>query len=253
MINIKSSSQIQKLRDAGKIVAETFEVLNEHIKEGISTYELDEIAEKYIRSCKAIPSFKGYGGFKGSICASINETVVHGIPSKEIILKNGDIISLDIGAYYEGFHGDSAKTFPVGEISAIDEKLIAVTKQSFYEGLKYAVAGNRLGDISSHVQQHVEANGFSVIRDYVGHGVGENLHEDPQVPNYGKAGRGVRLQKGMVIAIEPMVAIGTYKVKVLADGWTAKTLDGKNAAHYEHTIAITDDEPIILTRGKLDD
>lgn len=253
MINIKTKSQIEKLRDAGKIVAETFEVLSEKIKEGISTFELDKIAEKHIKSCGAIPSFLGYGGFTGSVCASLNETVVHGIPSKEKILKNGDIISIDIGAYFNGYHGDSAKTFPVGDITEIDKKLIDVTKQSFYEGLKMAIAGNRIGDISNAIQNYVESNGFSVIRDYVGHGVGEQLHEDPQVPNYGKAGKGHRLQEGMVIAIEPMVATGNYKVVILPDKWTANTLDGKNAAHYEHTIAITASDPIILTRGKLDE
>jgi methionine aminopeptidase, type I len=247
MITIKSKSQIQKLKDAGKIVAETHQLLKEAIREGISTYDLDQMAEQYIRKCNAIPSFKGYGGFKGSICASINSVVVHGIPSKDTILKNGDIISIDIGALYNGYHGDSAKTHGVGDISEKDEELIAVTRQSFYEGFKKAVVGNRLSDISNAVQVYAEKYGFSVIRDYVGHGVGENLHEDPQVPNYGKPGRGPRLQEGMVLAIEPMIATGTYKVKVLSDGWTAVTLDNKNAAHYEHTIAITAGEPELLT------
>ena len=247
MITIKSKSQIQKLKDAGKIVAETHQLLKEAIREGISTYDLDQMAEQYIRKCNAIPSFKGYGGFKGSICASINSLVVHGIPSKDTILKNGDIISIDIGALYNGYHGDSAKTHGVGDISEKDEELIAVTRQSFYEGFKKAVVGNRLSDISNAVQVYAEKYGFSVIRDYVGHGVGENLHEDPQVPNYGKPGRGPRLQEGMVLAIEPMIATGTYKVKVLSDGWTAVTLDNKNAAHYEHTIAITAGEPELLT------
>lgn len=190
MITIKSKSQIQKLKDAGKIVAETHQLLKEAIREGISTYDLDQMAEKYIRKCNAIPSFKGYGGFKGSICASINSVVVHGIPSKDTILKNGDIISIDIGALYNGYHGDSAKTHGVGDISEKDKELIAVTRQSFYEGFKKAVVGNRLSDISNAVQTYAESFGFSVIRDYVGHGVGENLHEDPQVPNYGKPGRG---------------------------------------------------------------
>ena len=247
MITIKSKSQIQKLKDAGKIVAETHQLLKEAIREGISTYDLDQMAEQYIRKCNAIPSFKGYGGFKGSICTSINSVVVHGIPSKDTILKNGDIISIDIGALYNGYHGDSAKTHGVGDISEKDEELIAVTRQSFYEGFKKAVVGNRLSDISNAVQVYAEKYGFSVIRDYVGHGVGENLHEDPQVPNYGKPGRGPRLQEGMVLAIEPMIATGTYKVKVLSDGWTAVTLDNKNAAHYEHTIAITAGEPELLT------
>lgn len=247
MITIKSKSEIQKLRDAGKIVAQTHKLLKEHIKEGITTYELDKLAEDYIRKCGAIPSFKGYGGFKGSICSSLNSQVVHGIPSKEVVLKNGDIISIDVGAFYNGYHGDSAKTYGVGEISEIDKKLIEVTRQSFYEGLKKAVVGNRLSDISHAVQIYVEKNGFSVIRDYVGHGVGEKLHEDPQIPNYGSPGRGPRLQEGMVLAVEPMVAIGTHKIKVLSDGWTAVMIDGKNAAHYEHTFTITDGEPELLT------
>lgn len=235
------------MRDAGKIVAETHQLLKENIKVGISTYELDAMAEKYIKSCNAIPSFKGYGGFAGSICASLNSVVVHGIPSRDTILKDGDIISVDIGAFYNGYHGDSAKTHAVGNIAKRDEELIAVTKQSFYEGLKQAHVGNRLSDISNAVQTYAERYGFSVIRDYVGHGVGEKLHEDPQVPNYGKAGRGPRLQEGMVLAVEPMIATGTWKVKVLADGWTAVTLDNKNAAHYEHTFAITGSEPELLT------
>lgn len=247
MITIKSKSQIQKLKDAGKIVAQTHQLLKENIKEGISTYELDAMAEKYIRSCGATPSFKGYGGFPGSICASLNSVVVHGIPSKDTILKNGDIISIDIGAFYNGYHGDSAKTHGVGEIAEKDLELIQVTRQSFYEGIKKAYVGNRLSDISYEIQAYAEKFGFSVIRDYVGHGVGESLHEEPQIPNYGRPGRGPRLQEGMILAIEPMIAVGTYKVKLLSDGWTAVTLDEKNAAHYEHTIAITSGEPELLT------
>ena len=247
MIAIRSKTEIQKLRDAGKIVAQTHQLLKEHIKEGISTYELDKIAENYIKKCGAIPSFKGYGGFKGSICASLNSVVVHGIPTKDTVLKNGDIIRIDVGAIYNNYHGDSAKTHAVGEISDTSKKLIDVTKQSFYEGLKKAVVGNRLSDISHAVQMYVEKNGFSVIRDYVGHGVGQKLHEDPQLPNYGNPGRGPRLQEGMVLALEPMVAIGTYKIKILSDGWTAVTIDGKNAAHYEHTFTITDAQPQLLT------
>lgn len=247
MIKIKSKSEIEKLKDAGKIVAQTHQLLKEHIKEGVSTLELDSLAEKYIRKCGAIPSFKGYGGFKGSICASLNSVVVHGIPSKDVILKNGDIISIDIGAYYKGYHGDSAKTHGVGNISDIDKKLIEVTKQSFYQGLSKAIVGNRLYDISNAVQTYAEENGFSVIRDYVGHGVGKDLHEEPQLPNFGAKGKGIRLQEGMVLALEPMIAIGTYKVKVLDDGWTAVMLDNKNAAHYEHTFAITSSEPELLT------
>lgn len=247
MIILKSNHEIELLRDAGKIVAETHQLLKEAIRPGISTYELDQLAEKNIRKYGATPSFKGYGGFSGSICASPNEVVVHGIPSKEIILKEGDIISIDIGAYYNGYHGDSAKTHSVGKISEEDQKLIDVTRQSFYEGFKYATVGFRLSDISNAIQQYAEGHGFSVVRDFIGHGVGKDLHEEPEIPNYGKPGRGPRLAKGMVLAIEPMINRGTYKVKVLGDGWTAVTLDGKNSAHYEHTIAITDDEPMILT------
>lgn len=247
MIIIKSKHEVELLRDAGKIVAETHEIIRDAIKEGISTYELDQIAKKNITKYNAIPSFKGYGGFSGSICASLNEVVVHGIPSKDIILKNGDIISIDIGAFYKGYHGDAAKTHPVGEISENDKLLIDVTRQSFYEGIKHAVVGNRLSDISHAIEVYATRYGFSIVKDFVGHGVGKELHEEPQIPNYGPSGRGPRLQEGMVLAIEPMVNQGTYKVKVLGDGWTAVTLDGKKSAHYEHTIAITSEQPLLLT------
>lgn len=248
MIIIKSNHEIELMREAGKIVAETHALLKEAVRPGISTYELDRLAEKNILKYGATPSFKGYGGFSGSICASPNEVVVHGIPSKDIILKEGDIISIDIGAYYKGYHGDSAKTHAVGEISEEDAKLIEVTRQSFYEGIKFAKLGFRLSDISSAVQEYAESHGFSVVRDFIGHGVGKDLHEDPEIPNYGRPGRGPRLAKGMVLAIEPMINQGTYRVKVLGDGWTAVTLDGKKSAHYEHSIAITEDEPMILTQ-----
>lgn len=247
MIIIKSPQEIELLSDAGKIVAETHMLLKEHVKPGISTLELDLLAEKNIRKYGATPSFKGYGDFPGSICSSVNCQVVHGIPSKEVILKSGDIISIDIGAYYKGYHGDSAKTHGVGEISLEDQKLIEVTRQSFYEGIKFAQVGFRLYDISHAIQEYVEKNGFSIVRDFVGHGVGAKLHEDPQIPNYGQAGKGPRLQEGMVLAIEPMVNAGKHHVKILEDGWTTITLDGKNSAHYEHTIAITSSEPRLLT------
>lgn len=248
MIIIKSNHEIELMREAGKIVAETHALLKEAVRPGISTYELDRLAEKNILKYGATPSFKGYGGFSGSICASPNEVVVHGIPSRDIILKEGDIISIDIGAYYKGYHGDSAKTHAVGEISEEDARLIEVTRQSFYEGIKFARLGFRLSDISSAVQEYAESHGFSVVRDFIGHGVGKDLHEDPEIPNYGRPGRGPRLAKGMVLAIEPMINQGTYRVKVLGDGWTAVTLDGKKSAHYEHSIAITEDEPMILTQ-----
>ena len=246
MIVIKSKQQIELMREAGKIVAETHQILKEAVRPGISTLELDKIAEDNIRKYNAIPSFKGYGGFPGSICASVNDEVVHGIPSSRI-LKEGDIVSLDIGAYYKGYHSDSAKTHGVGVISEEDRKLIEVTKQSFYEGIKFAKEGYRLSDISHAIQEYVEKYGFSVVRDLVGHGIGPQLHEDPQIPNYGLPGKGRRLQWGMVLAIEPMINAGRYKVKILSDDWTVVTADGKKSAHYEHTIAITEDEPIILS------
>ncbi len=247
MIVIKSKQQIELMREAGKIVAETHQILKEAVRPGISTLELDKIAEDNIRKYNAIPSFKGYGGFPGSICASVNDEVVHGIPSSRI-LKEGDIVSLDIGAYYKGYHSDSAKTHGVGVISEEDRKLIEVTKQSFYEGIKFAKEGYRLSDISHAIQEYVEKYGFSVVRDLVGHGIGAQLHEDPQIPNYGLPGKGPRLQSGMVLAIEPMINAGRYKVKILSDDWTVVTADGKKSAHYEHTIAITEDEPIILSK-----
>ncbi|RDY25921.1 type I methionyl aminopeptidase [Romboutsia weinsteinii] len=247
MIILKSKKEIELMREAGKIVADTHRILEAAITPGISTLELDKIAEENIKKYNAIPSFKGYGGFPGSICASINNEVVHGIPNKNRIVKEGDIISLDIGAYYKGYHGDSAKTHGVGQISEEDRKLIEVTKESFYEGIKFAKLGYRLSDISHAIQAHVEKNGFSVVRDLVGHGIGSDLHEDPQVPNYGPAGKGPKLQEGLVIAIEPMVNAGRYHVKTLADGWTIVSIDGLKSAHYEHTIAITEDEPLILT------
>lgn len=247
MIIIKSKQEIELMREAGKIVADTHEVLRQAVAPGITTMELDKIAEENIKKYNATPSFKGYGGFSGSICASVNEEVVHGIPGNRV-LKDGDIISLDIGAYYKGYHGDSAKTHGVGVISEEDRKLIEVTRESFYEGIKFARVGYRLSDISHAVQVHAEKHGYSLVRDLVGHGVGTDLHEDPQVPNYGPPGKGPRLQEGMVLAIEPMVNAGRYQVKTLADGWTTITVDGKKSAHYEHTIALTSDEPLLLTK-----
>ena len=248
MITIKNKEQIAKMRDAGKIVAEVLALMKEHVEPGVSTWELDEIAENYIRKCGAVPTFLGYGGFPASICASINEQVVHGIPNRNCILNEGDIISIDVGATFRGYVGDAARTFPVGKISDENARLIEVTRQSFYEGLAHAKKGNRLGDISNAIQRYVEKNGYSVIRDLVGHGVGENMHEDPMVPNYGKKGRGIKLCEGLTIAVEPMVAAGHYALEQLADNWTYVTRDGSIAAHYENTFAITDGEPEILTR-----
>lgn len=245
-VKIKSDSQIERMREVGKIVAMTHEVVRQNIRPGITTQELDEIAEKEIRKHNAVPAFKGYGGFPGSICASVNEQVVHGIPGS-YTLKEGDIISIDIGAYKDNFFGDAAKTHGVGKISEKAQKLIDVTKKSFYEGLKYCKEGYRLSDVSNAIQTYVESQGFSIVRDYVGHGIGTALHEDPQIPNYGQPGRGLRLAKGMVLAIEPMVNAGVYTVKTLDDDWTVVTTDGQKSAHYEHTIAITDDDPVLLT------
>ncbi len=247
MVTIKTTHEIEYMKVAGKIVAEVHKLMEEVIKPGMTTLELDQIAEKKIIELGAIPAFKGYGGFPASICASVNEQVVHGIPDGRV-LKKGDIISVDVGSKIKGYYGDGARTFPVGEISEEAEKLIAVTRQSFFEGFKYCKVGYRLSDISHAVQKYVEENGFSVVRDYVGHGVGTALHEDPQVPNYGPPGKGLRLAAGMVIAIEPMVNAGTFRVKTLSNEWTVVTADDKLSAHYENTIAITEGEPIILTQ-----
>ena len=248
MIILKSDREIEYMRDAGRIVAETHEEVRKAVRPGISTLELDKIAEKYIKSQGAIPAFKGYYGFSGSICASVSCEVVHGIPKKERKLKNGDNISIDIGAMVNGYNGDAAITHPVGDIDEEMEKLLRITEESLYKGIEKAIAGNRLGDISHAVQTHAENNGFGVVRDYVGHGIGRRIHEDPQIPNYGNAGHGPRLSAGMTLAIEPMLNAGTWEVKTLADGWTVVTKDGKPSAHFEHTIAITDGKPEILTR-----
>lgn len=247
MIIIKTQREVEIMRKAGRIVAGAHDLVKKHIKPGITTKELDELVEEYIRSCNAIPAFKGYHGFPASICASVNEEVVHGIPSSSVKLKDGDIISVDIGTVFDGYVGDGAKTYPVGQIDNEKEQLIKVTRQSFYEGIKFAKVGYRLSDISHAVQQYAESAGFSVVRDFVGHGVGKEMHEAPQIPNFGKPGKGPRLQKGMVLAIEPMINAGSYHVRILSNDWTVVTLDGRPSAHYEHTIAITDGEPDLLT------
>ena len=248
MITRRTEKEIELLRQAGKIVAMTHEHLKPYIKAGISTKELDEMAEKFIRSQGAIPSFKGYGGFPGSICASINDVLVHGIPNAAHILKDGDIISVDIGANYNGYHGDSAWTYAVGEVSEEAKELMRVTEESLYRGLEQVKPGNRISDISNAIQTFVEAHGYGVPRDYTGHGVGTNLHEDPIVPNFGIAGRGPKIVSGMVIAVEPMVTLGDYHTRTLLDDWTVKTIDGKITAHYEHTIVVTDEGYEILTK-----
>ena len=247
MIIIKSELEIEKLRKAGKIVALAHEAIKNNIKAGMSTYEIDQIASQEILKHDAKLGFKGYGGFPGNNCVSVNDEVVHGIPSKHRIVKEGDIVSVDLGSYIDGFYGDAARTHAIGKVSDETQKLIDVTRESFFEGLKFAKVGYRLSDISHAIQEHCEKNGFSIVRDYVGHGVGRNLHEPPQIPNFGRPGRGPRLQKGMVLAIEPMVNMGSFEVKTLADKWTVVTIDGSYSAHYENTIAITDGEPEILT------
>ncbi|MGA9231604.1 MULTISPECIES: type I methionyl aminopeptidase [Exiguobacterium] len=246
MIITKAPREIDIMRKAGQIVARTHKELKAHIRPGITTGQLDAIAERYIRSQGATPSFKGYNGFTGSICASVNEELVHGIPGDRV-LHDGDIISIDIGAEYNGYHGDSAWTYPVGTISEETKQLLDVTEESLYKGLERAKAGVHLTDISHAIQSHVEAANFSVVREYVGHGVGQNLHEDPQIPHYGPPGKGPRLKTGMTLAIEPMVNVGKRYVRTLSDNWTVVTVDGSMCAHFEHTIAITDDGYEILT------
>ena len=248
MIVLKTSRELAIMREAGRISAMALKVAGEAVEPGVSTWEIDRVARKYIESQGAVPSFLGYGGFPASACISVNNVVIHGIPSKRQIIKAGDIVSIDIGAMFEGFNGDNAYTFACGEISAEAQRLLDATRESLYEGIKQATAGNRLGDIGSAVQRYVEARGYSVVRDFVGHGGGAKLHEDPSVPNYGTPGRGVRLLPGMTIAIEPMVNQGRHEVQVQKDGWTTVTRDGKLSAHFEHTVAITPDGPVILTK-----
>ena len=247
MIKLKNSEQLELMKKAGRITGEALYLAGEAVKEGVSTLMLDKIVRSHIESQGAKPSFLGYAGFPASACISINDEVIHGIPSAKKILKEGDIVKIDVGAFYKGFHGDSARTYAVGNVSDEAKKLIEVTKGSFYKGAEKAVIGNRIGDISSAIEKHVSNNGFSVVRSYVGHGVGHELHEDPEVPNYGVAGRGARLCAGMTIAIEPMVNVGTYAVRVLGDKWTVVTADGKLSAHYENTVAITENGPLLLT------
>ncbi|NME84046.1 type I methionyl aminopeptidase [Clostridium sp. SM-530-WT-3G] len=246
MIILKSNDEIALMKKAGKIVGETLLLLEEKVKPGVTTAELDIMAEEFITKHGAKPSFKGLYGFPSSLCISVNEQVIHGFPGS-YVLKEGDIVSVDCGACIDGFHGDAARTFPVGNISKEAQRLIDITRDSFFKGIEYAKVGNRLSDISYEIQSYVEAAGFSVVRDFVGHGIGRNVHEDPNVPNFGKSGRGPKLQEGMVLAIEPMVNAGTYKVKTLKDGWTVVTADNSLSAHYENTVAILSDGPEILT------
>ncbi len=247
MIVLKTSRELSIMREAGKISQKALRLAGEAVEPGVSTWEIDRIIREYIEKSGAKPSFLGYCDYPASACISVNDVVIHGIPSKGQILKSGDIVSIDVGAIYEGFHGDNAWTFPCGKVSEEAQRLMDTTRESLFIGIEKAVSGNRIGDIGSVVQEYVEARNYSVVREFVGHGVGAKLHEDPSVPNYGTSGRGVRLLPGMTIAIEPMVNQGDCKVKVLNDGWTTKTVDGKLSAHFEHTIAITPNGPVILT------
>ena len=247
MVIIKKSEQLMLMRKAGKITAEALLVARDAIRPGITTAELDGKIRRFIQKCGAIPSFLGYNGFPGSACISLNNQVIHGIPSDKVIIREGDIVKVDVGARFRGYNGDSARTFAVGKVSDEALRLISVTEQSFYEAMKVAKAGNRVGDIGHAIESFVISNGFSIVHEYVGHGVGAELHEDPQVPNYGTPGRGPRLYSGMTLAIEPMVNAGRPEVNVLKDGWTVVTADGSLSAHYENSIAITDGDPILLT------
>lgn len=248
MITIKSVEEVKKLAVAGAITARALDAVQKAIRVGVTTLELDEIAKDSILSQNAVPAFLNYGGFPGSICASINDEIVHGIPNKNRKLEDGDIISIDIGAIFDGYVGDMARTYPVGNVSKEALDLIETTKNSFYAGLEFCKVGYRLGDVGSAIQQCAESRGYGVVREYVGHGIGTSMHEEPSVPNYGTAGKGIRLQKGLTIAIEPMLTMCSYKTIVCDDDWTVKTADGKLAAHHENSIAITDGEPIILTQ-----
>lgn len=248
MIKIKSEREIALLKEAGRIVALCHEEMKKHVKPGVSTWELNEICEKIILENNATPSFKGYGGFPAAVCASVNEVVVHGIPSKKQILKEGDIIAIDIGACYKGYHGDSAWTYRVGKVSKEVEYLLKHTEQALYEGLKQVKPGNRIGDIGYAVSEYAKKYNLGVVKELVGHGIGNHVHEDPDVPNFGKKGTGPLLKEGMCIAIEPMLNLGTARIYMLDDDWTIITADGKPSAHYEHTVVVTKDGCTILTK-----
>ena len=247
MIVIKTAREIRQMQDACKLSARALRLAGEAIEPGVSTLEIDTLVRTFIEEQGATPSFLGYGGFPASTCISVNNVVIHGIPSKKTILKEGDIVSVDVGAYLNGYHGDNAYTFACGDISKEAKALLDATKESLYEGIKMAVAGNRVGDISAAVQEYTEARSYSVVRDFVGHGVGAKLHEEPSVPNFGTPHRGARLIPGMTLAIEPMINMGSYDVEVLSDEWTVVTADSSLSAHFEHTIAVTPDGPMIMT------
>ena len=247
MIQLKNSAQISTMMEAGRITGEALLLAREHVREGVSTKELDTIIRTHIEKSGAKPSFLGYNGFPASACISVNDEVIHGIPSKNRILREGDIVKIDVGAFYKGFHGDSARTIAVGNVSEEAKRLIEVTRQSFFDGVAAVKTGNRIGDVGNAIQSRVENAGFSVVKKYIGHGIGKALHEAPDVPNFGTAGRGVRLCAGMGLAIEPMVNVGSSEVYELGDGWTVKTRDGSLSAHYENTIALTSEGVIITT------
>ena len=251
-VTIKSEHEIELMREAGRTLSIVHQEMEKIIRPGISTMDINRKGEEVIRSYDCIPSFLNYQGYPASICVSVNDEVVHGIPSKKRILKEGDIVSLDAGVIYKGYHSDAARTHGVGQISEENQRLIDVTRQSFFEGIKFAKAGNHLFEISKAVQDYAEANGYGVVRDLVGHGVGENLHEDPQIPNYKPIGRGMKLRPGMTLAIEPMINMGTWEVWVLEDDWTVVTQDSLNSAHYENTILITEGEPELLSYPEWD-
>ena len=248
MIQLKNAPQIERMKEAGRITGEALLLAGEAIKPGVTTKHLDDIIRQYIEKCGATPTFLGYGGFPGSACISVNEQVIHGIPSAKVVLEEGDIVKIDVGATYRGYVGDSANTFGCGRISKEAQELIDCTRESFYRGAAQVKEGNRIGDIGAAIQAYCEERGFGVIRKYVGHGVGRELHEDPSVPNYGRPGRGLRLVTGMTLAIEPMVSAGSYEVRELSDGWTVVTVDGSLTAHYEHSVALTEEGLIYLTR-----
>ncbi len=248
MIILKSLQEIEQIRKACLIVADVLERMRDQVHPGVSTQALDEFAERFILTSGAKPAFKGYRGYPKTLCTSVNNEIIHGIPSKEVVLKQGDIVSIDVGAIVDGFYGDAAITLPVGEISPVADRLIRVTQESLYRGIEQAREGNRLFDISYAVQSHVESHGYSVVRDFVGHGIGRNMHEDPQIPNFGSRGQGPRIKPGMVFAIEPMVNMGSSATVVKEDGWTAVTVDGSLSAHFEHTIAVMPDGPWILSK-----
>lgn len=247
MITVKTPEQIEKMRVSGRLTKEVLELIGNEIRAGMTTKELDKLAYEYIKDCGAEPSFLGYAGYPASICASIDETVVHGIPSDDIFVKEGQLVSIDVGVYFDGFHGDAARTFKIGEVSEEKAKLVKVTEECFFNAFSHIKDGTPLGDIGFYVQSHAEENGFSVVRALVGHGIGAKMHEDPSVPNYGKKGTGIRLKKGMAIAIEPMINAGTYQVEFMRDGWTCKTKDRRPSAHYENTIIITENGAELTT------